>query len=263
MGATGLVGDWLDHLRLDRGLSDNTITTYARTLRTVPDPEHATREDIEGWARSRSTLSVATRNNEIAAVRAFYHWCQVYEHREDDPTRRLIAPKKPQGLPHPVSRTQLRAILDSVDHEVRRAICLGAYAGLRVSETAALMWADIDTENHRIRVVGKGSKTRLVGLAPLLLDELLPDTGGNVVTGTSKVYSAATMQRRANRAIQAAGVDLTYHALRHRFATVALASTGNLLAVSRALGHASPATTAIYAATSDADLDVIADAVCR
>ena len=47
------------------------------------------------------------------------------------------------------------------------------------------------------------------------------------------------------------------------FGTVALAATGNLLAVSRAMGHASPATTAIYAATSDADLDVIADAVTR
>ena len=97
----------------------------------------------------------------------------------------------------------------------------------------------------------------------LLLDELLPDTGGNVVTAGGAPYTAGTLQRRVNRAIRAAGVDCTYHQLRHRFGTVALAATGNLLAVSRAMGHASPATTAIYAATSDADLDVIADAVTR
>ena len=146
---------------------------------------------------------------------------------------------------------------------LRAFVCLGAYGGLRVSEAAALTWHDVDLENRRVRVLGKGGKTRLVGLSPLLLDELLPDTGGNVVAAGGAPYSAAALQRKVNRAIRAAGVDCTYHQLRHRFGTVALAATGNLLAVSRAMGHASPATTAIYAATSDADLDVIADAVTR
>ena len=58
-------------------------------------------------------------------------------------------------------------------------------------------------------------------------------------------------------------VTIEFHKLRHRFATVSLAATGNLLAVSRALGHSSPATTAVYAATSDADLDLIAEAAAR
>ena len=103
----------------------------------------------------------------------------------------------------------------------------------------------------------------VVGLGALLLDSLLPDTGGNIVTAGGKPYSAAVLQRKVNRAISAAGVDATFHQLRHRFGTMALAGSGNLLAVSRAMGHASPATTAIYAATSDAELDVIADAVVR
>ena len=76
-------------------------------------------------------------------------------------------------------------------------------------------------------------------------------------------YSADALQRRCNRAMRAAGVDATFHKLRSRFATVTLAATGNLLAVSRALGHASTTTTAIYAATSDSDLDLIADAATR
>jgi integrase len=59
------------------------------------------------------------------------------------------------------------------------------------------------------------------------------------------------------------GDGWTFHQLRHRYGTLALAGTSNLLAVSRAMGHASPATTAIYAATADADLDVIAEAVTR
>lgn len=60
--------------------------------------------------------------------------------------------------------------------------------------------------------------------------------------------------RRQGRDKDRAGVDGTFHKLRARFANVALASTGNLLAVSRALGHSSPAVTAVYAATADSDL---------
>lgn len=113
------------------------------------------------------------------------------------------------------------------------------------------------------RQAGALATCRVVGLGALLLDSLLPDTGGNIVTAGGKPYSAAVLHRKVNRAISAAGVDATFHQLRHRFGTMALAGSGNLLAVSRAIGHASPATTAIYAATSDAELDVIADAVVR
>lgn len=258
-----IVEQWLAHLTAERGLSENTRRTYARTLRTLEDPLRATREDVEAWARSRSHLSPATRTNEIAAVRAFYRWCQVWEHRADDPTLRLVAPKVAAGLPRPISRADLARVLESVPEDLRRAVCLGAYGGLRVSEAAALHWRDVDAEARRIYVTGKGGKTRAVGLSPILLDELLPDTRANVVTGTDNAYGPDALQRRVNRAIKAAGVDATFHQLRHRFGTVALGATGNLLAVSRALGHASPATTAVYAATADSDLDVIAAAVTR
>ena len=100
-------------------------------------------------------------------------------------------------------------------------------------------------------------------MSALLLDELLPNTGGNVVMAGGKAHTPDSLQRAANRVIQAAGVKGTFHKLRARFATVTLAATGNLLAVSRSLGHASPTTTAMYAATADSDLDVIAEAAAR
>jgi hypothetical protein len=138
-------------------------------------------------------------------------------------------------------------------------VCLGAYAGLRVSEAAALDWPDVDVEAKRARILGKGQKTRLVALSPLLIDQLLPDTGGNVVAGAEhKPYSAAQLQRRVNRAIKAAGVDATFHQLRHRYGTIAYQATGDLLAVGRQMGHASPVTTAVYAAASDEVADQIA-----
>ena len=252
---------YLDHCAAER-VTPNTIAARRRVLRSLPDAGTATREQVEAWWASRADLSPATRTNDLAILRTFYRWARIWEHRDDDPTLRITPPKAPKGLPRPMSRDDLHTLIRVLPDDLRRAVCLGAYAGLRVSEAAALTWHDLDHEHRRIRVLGKGGKTRLVGLPPLLLDQLLPDTGGNVVTAGGPPYSAGALQRRANRAIKAAGVEGTFHTLRHRFGTTALAATGDLLAVSRALGHASPATTAIYAATSDAALDKIAEAVC-
>lgn len=257
------VPDWLVYLAADRGVADNTIRGYARTMRTLDQPETATREDVEAWWRRRSALAPATRATDLAAVRAYYRWMVRFERRTDDPTIRIDTPRLPKGLPRPIARAELRHLLDTLDGDLRRAVALGAYAGLRVSEAAALDWSDVDTETSRIRVTGKGVKTRLVGLSSVLLDAIAPDVGGNVVAAGGHPYSADVLQRKVNRAIQRAGIKATFHQLRHRFGTVALAGSGNLLAVSRAMGHSSPTTTAIYAATSDADLDVIAAAVAR
>ena len=251
--------DWCENERLPL----NTIMRRRATLRSMSFAGIATREDVEQWWAGRTHLAPATRANDLANLRTFYKWCIRWELRDDDPTLRLDAPKIPKGLPRPISRAELHILLDVLVPDLRRAVCLGAYAGLRVSEAAGQDWADMDLEMHRIRVHGKGDKTRLVGLSPVLLDSLLPNTGGNIVTAGGKPYTAQVLARKVNRAFAAAGVHATFHQLRHRFGTMALAGTSNLLAVSRAMGHASPATTAIYAATSDAELDVISDAVTR
>ena len=259
-----LVDDYLSYLRHDRNYSPNTIVCYRRTFNSFPGIETADRAAVEAWWERRSSLAASTRRTDLAAVRSFYNWAIRWDHRTDDPSRRLDAPKSGRRIPRPVSRADLLHILAHTEGDIRRAICLGAYAGLRVAEAAALDWRDLDTETNRIYVRGgKGDKDRLVGLPPLLLDSLLPNTGGNVVRAGLEPYSANLLQQKVNAAIRNVGVDATFHKLRSRYATVALSATGNLLAVSRALGHASPATTAIYAATSDTDLDVIAEAVSR
>jgi integrase len=144
-----------------------------------------------------------------------------------------------------------------------RAVALGAYGGLRVSEAAVLDWRDVDRELGRMIVRGKGDKERHVGMPALLMERLLPDTGGNVVRAGGPGYSGHTLQQKVNAAIKAAGVDETFHALRHRFGTMAVASGVPITSVARAMGHASPTTTALYVGASDADLDLIAAAVTR
>lgn len=257
-----LVDEYLAFLQAEH-IPENTIKARRRTLRSVGCPGEADREMIEAWWASRRDLAPATRSNDLANLRAFYKWCSRWEHRGDDPTARLDAPHVPNGVPRPMARADLHTLLSELDDDLRRAVCLGAYAGLRVSEAAALDWSDVDVEAKRARILGKGQKTRLVALSTLLIDQLLPDTGGNVVTAGGKPYSAAQLQRRVNRAIASASVDATFHQLRHRYGTIAYQATGDLLAVGRQMGHASPVTTAVYAAASDEVADRIAEAVVR
>lgn len=259
---------WKDHLERDQ-VPPNTIRTRMRTLRAVSYPGTIGREALEEWWYDRAgQVATATRANDLANLRSFYKWCQVWEHRTDDPTIRITSPRVENGLPRPLSRDDLHRVLSYLAengiNDLRRAVCLGAYAGLRVSEVAKLMWPDVDLEARRARILrSKGNKSRIVAIAPLLVDQLLPDTGLNVVTGTEEVFSADQLQRRVNRAIKAAGVDGTFHQLRHRYGTLGYQATGDLVALAKQMGHSSVVTTAIYADANDAAADKIAAAVVR
>lgn len=250
-----------------QGTPANTVAGRLRTLRNVGAVvgllRDANREQVEAWWITRSELAPATRVADLANLRSFYKWAIRWEHRVDDPTTRLDPPKKDRGTPGWVSKPDLQKLLETLPPDLARAVCLGAYAGLRVSEAASLHWSQIDRELGTARVFGKGQKYRVVAISPLLVDKLLPDTGGNVVTATPTAMSGAQLQRRVNRAIRAAGVDATFHKLRHRYGMVALNSTGNIEAVAKQMGHSSIVTTTVYATSGDEVARKIADAVMR
>ena len=256
--------DWMDGSRIPA----HTVARRRVVLRGLGNAGTATRGDVETWWTSRAHLSAATRANDLACLRAFYRWCARWEHRDDDPTRRLDPPRTPRGQPRPMPYDDLWAVLDWCDahghHDMRRAVALGAYAGLRVSEVAELEWGDVEWfgARARARIVGKGGKPRIVDLSPALVDMLGPDRGGNVVTGESVAWDGARLQRRVNRLIRAAGVKrATFHSLRHRYGTMAYQASGDLVAVGGQMGHASITTTAIYAAAASDAGAKLADAV--
>lgn len=243
----------------------NTIRRRCTVLRSIGNPGTATREEIEAWWATRRHLKASGRANDLAVLRGFIHWCQVWEYRKDDPTVRIKTPKTGAGAPKPFTRRELAAILEQVQHDprLRRAVLLGAAAGLRVSEAANLSWDDIDPETRRARVTGKGNKTRVVKLSAKLLTELgTAATGRNVVTGTAQAWAPDTLGRKVNRAIRAAGVVGTFHKLRHRYGSLGYQLTKDPKALAEQMGHASVATTmAFYAASADDAADAIADAV--
>ena len=215
----------LDHMDAERE-PPNTIASRRRVLASLGNAGTASREEVEAWWATRRDKAPGTRSNDLACLRSFYRWAQRWEHRADDPTLRLDAPKVDKGLPRPVSRDDLHRLLTSLPDDLRRAVALGAYAGLRVSEVAALHWRDVDLEARRARVMhSKGGKSRVVALGVVLVDQLQPDTGGYVVSGADQTITAATLQRRVNRAMHALGVHDTFHGLRHRYGTLAYQAT--------------------------------------
>lgn len=248
----------------------NTVRRRRTVLRAVGNPGTVTREALEEWWAGRAYLAdgrprqESSRANELAVLRSFYRWCQVWEHRTDDPTVRLTPPRVGDSVPKPTTRRELDLLLDHLKEQpaLRRAVLLGAWAGLRRAEAASLRWTDIDPETRQARVTGKGRKTRLVVFSTKLIDELLPDTGGNVVTGTERAWSADTLGAKVNAAMKAAGVDGTFHKLRHRYGSIAYQRSKDPIALAKLMGHASAATTMkYYAAAADDAAQQIADSV--
>lgn len=260
--------EFLTWAERDRVRSSNTLKRYRAVLGQLDalgiDPVVATREDVERWWGTRFDHSPATRDNELACLRAFYKWATRFDHRADDPTRRLDPPKVPVRVPRPIGRADLERLLVLARQEspdLGRALALGAYGGLRVGEAASLVWADVDAESRRIYVTGKGNKQRVVPLSALLLDLLLPEVGGNVVTAGEQPYSADTLQRKVNRFIQRQGVEHTSHDLRKRGATLAAAKGVPLNVIAAAFGWSSIETAKHYAAVSDDALDALGEAM--
>ena len=262
-----LVDDFLTWAERDRNRSRHTLARYRTVLAKLGatcDPATATVEQVEAWWATRYDAAPGTRENELACLRSFYRWMMRFDHRPDDPTRRLDAPKVPNKVPRPIGQSDLDRLMGPLTEDapdVRRAIALGAYSGMRVSEVAGLDWSMIDLESRRIYVRGKGRKERVFGLSPILLDKLLPQVEGNVVCAGGNPHSADALQRRVNRLMERNGINHRFHDLRKRAATLALAKGVNPVAVTQAFGWSSIQTAQAYAVVGDETLDEIAAAI--
>lgn len=248
----------------DRSRSPYTIERYRSALAQLEDPVNETIHTIQAWWESRYSMSPATRQNELACLRSFYKWCMKFDLRDTDPTRRLDYPAIPNQIPRPIPKSETERILGKMTADnliIRRAVALGVYGGLRVSEAAALDWANIDMESRRMYIRGKGAKERVNAIGATLQDLIMPNTGGNVVTAGGQRISGPVLQRKINRFLQANGIDNTFHDLRKRGATMAMARVKNPQAVAQYFGWSSLQTATKYAIVGDEVLDEIAEAM--
>jgi len=272
-----IVEKFLEWAEFDRLRSPHTVTRYRATLAslsTIADPATATTLDIDRWWVVRRSIinrdgstrprSAASRSNELACLRSFYRYMTRRDLRADDPTRTIDFLKPDNHVPRPMGESDLLRLLGPLTEsapDLRRAIALGVYGGLRVSEAAELDWSNVDFEARRMYVRGKGKKERAIGLHPILVDKLLPATGGNVVTAGGAPYSGASLQRKINRLIERSDISHTFHDLRKRGATLALARGVSPETVRQVYGWESMQTVTHYALVSSDELDKMAEAM--
>lgn len=272
---TQSIAEWLAHCRAG-GIAESSLQLRGQQLRVLArvaaDPWRVTTGQLEAWLASRP-LRPETRKSIRAGLRSFYRWAVAAGHVATSPADGLLSVRVPQTLPRPVTDEALAAALAACDDKRRLAVYLGAYAGLRRAEIAAVHPRDI--VDGALRVRGKGGRDRIVPLHPILAgaigDELTRRRGGDVGTGFDymRPWISADGWLFPSRDDSGAPVppDTIYqwlrevlpegwsgHKLRHRFASRAYAVQRDLLAVQRLLGHSKPETTARYAAVPDDSL---------
>lgn len=269
---------YLNYLDLERGLSDNTRQAYRHDVVIFLEylraeglrPESVGLDDLHRFALQLNDMGIAARSvaRMLSGVRSFYHYLLVDGYVESDPTELLESPKVGKHLPEVLSESEIDAIQHSLDlslPEERRdhAIIEVLYScGLRVSELCGLRVSDLFLDEGFIRVVGKGSKQRLVPIAAGTAGELhrwfsdradiTPRPGEEDYVFLSfrrgRHLSRITVFHNIKAYACRAGINknISPHTFRHSFATHLLEGGAHLRAIQAMLGHESIVTTEIY-----------------
>lgn len=213
-----------------------------------------TETDLEAWIDDQLAreLAVASRHVYLAHVRQFFAWAARRGLIEVDPALDLTPPPVRPGRPRPIPEEDLRLALMTAGPRLRVWLVLGAYVGLRAGEIARLRREHIlDTEQPPLLMVvnGKGGRSRVVPLSPMVLAELGDYLGGRrgrlwLDTSTYPVHRVTDAITEHMRSL---GLPYTTHSLRHRFGTRVYKLSRDLRLTQDYLGHASPATTQVYA----------------
>jgi integrase/recombinase XerC len=208
--------------------------------------------DLNAWQTHKSrTRSGHGMRNCVMHAAQFYAWAARSGLIPADPALNLVRPKAPRCLPRPIGLEDLDAALTFAPERIAPWLTLAVEAGMRAKEIAGLTAADLltDFDPPLIRVLGKGGKERLVPMTPTVEQALrgLPRRGPlfHRMRGDGPV-SASIVSEACNRYLHSIGIESTLHTLRHRAGTDWNDQCQDIRVVQELLGHASPATTAIY-----------------
>jgi integrase/recombinase XerC len=267
-----LLERFLEHLAVERRLSPRTLQAYryqlselARQLWPAQPPDWPTLDPASlrqaiasGHRKGLAAKSLAQR---LSAVRSFYKYLRRRgDGIERNPAAGLKAPKGARKLPSVLDSDTVTRLLEIPDDEPlaqrdRALLELFYSSGLRLAELAALDWLDLDLDEGSVRVLGKGSKTRIVPVGRKAI-EALQALRLSATDRAGPVFRSRRGGRLGARAIQLRLVHWAQkqglwqrvhpHLLRHSFASHLLESSGDLRAVQELLGHADIGTTQIY-----------------
>lgn len=267
---------YLNHLTVEKGLSPNTLDSYARDLESylqflagkgIVIPEDVTRQVIVGFLESLQSrdYSATSIKRKVSAIKGFHKFLVREGLTQNLPSAELATPKIPRRLPKTLTVSQIENLLSCPQGNAPvalrdRALLETLYgSGMRVSELTTLDTGDVDFIRGFVRCFGKGSKERLVPLGSFALEALAeyirkgrPDLlkryteQALFVNARGKRLSRKGAWLLVKKYAEQAGLKLHPHSLRHSFATHLLEGGADLRAVQEMLGHASISTTQIY-----------------
>lgn len=257
------------YLKVERGLSPNTVKAYTADIEgfyeflrhrgvTLRD---ASSSDISDYIISVSDyLSKRSQARLLSSFNSFFDYLVSEGERKDNPSSAVDSPKLGKYLPVVLSVEEVRAILKAASNERDRAILEVLYGcGLRVSEVCSLKISEVYLKDMFVKVMGKGSKERLVPMAPSTASAIMDylsvrpesDAGCEDVLFLNRfgrALSRVAVFKMVKSVALLAGVDknLSPHTFRHSFATHLIENGADLRVVQEMLGHESILTTEIY-----------------
>jgi integrase/recombinase XerC len=279
-----LIQQYADHLRNERNVSAHTLRNYLSDLaqfrQFLIDRElcfdgttvnvrkvdiHVVRAYLAALTKDRKKSSMGRK---LAALKGFFRYLLAMRQIDKDPLLLINSPKQEKPLPKFLSVDDVFQLLGGIKVQTLldirdRAILEVFYStGIRVSELVGLNWSDVDFELGIVRVLGKGSKERIVPIGKIALDALrdygvevrkkwnLPCRGENPVFLNNRGGRITTrsVARLVEKHLKEVGipVKVSPHGLRHTFATHLLNSGADLRVIQEMLGHASLSTTQRY-----------------
>lgn len=270
-----MIDEFIDALWLEEGLSKNTLAAYRRDLtlygQWLAGSGRALNttgvDDLHRYFAARSDGKNSSAQRRLAVFRRYFRWAVRERLIEADPTLQILPPKRMARNIRTLTEARVEALLNAPDTETplglrdRTMLELMYASGLRVSELVTLKVFNMSLQENVVRVMGKGSKERLVPFGEVarewitryLAEARAAILGGQqtedlFVTGRGAGMTRAMFWVIVKKQAKAAGITapLSPHTLRHAFATHLLNHGADLRAVQMLLGHADISTTTIY-----------------
>ena len=268
-----LINNYLDFSENIKGLSKNTTKSYQRDLTKfskfleasgINELEGITEEMSSAWVADLFQNNVSARSiqRHISSAKGFFNYLKKISLVTDSPFELINSPKSPNHLPNILSPEEVSQLLNFKPKNAQEkrdlAIIELIYSsGLRVSEAVNSNINDFEDNKNFLRVLGKGSKTRLVPVGRyaqaaindwiIERDKLLSkDDALFINLRGNRITTRSVQERIKNIALMQGLPPVNPHMLRHSFATHLLESSGDLRSIQELLGHSSLSTTQIY-----------------
>lgn len=277
MNKDEILGDYYEYLLLERNLANNSIQSYGNDVKHLLEFSEIigkryldlSYDDLEQFLSYLVDLGLGKKSLRriLSGIKSFYRFLELEEIVTDNPTELLEGPMVSRELPEVLTVEEIDSLLAAIDfstpHGIRNAAILELLysCGLRVSEVCDMTFSCLFLEERYLRVVGKGTKERLVPMSESAVErinEYLPIRQAiipkspyqhhlflnRVRTGISRQMIFMIIKDLANQV--GLKKKISPHTLRHSFATHLLEGGANLQAIRDMLGHADIATTEIY-----------------